>query len=146
MRAKAARVRGILLGILALTLVGTLFVSCGKHDPSRDAGSLRSGPYHVQTIHGSVVSVDRAGETLTLVPLSPSDGGDTSRVTFRYAGSPSRWESIVEKATAGTEVWVSYHEGDIDDSGLTWAGGIYFQINDLQDGAQGLHSWEEAMS
>lgn len=145
MRAKVARVRGILLGTLALTLMGALFVSCGKHDPSRDAGSLRSGPYHVQTIHGSVVSVDSAGRTLTLAPLSPSDGGDTSQVTFRYADSPSRWESIVDKATAGTEVWVSYHEGDIDDSGLIRAIGIYFW-DDLQDGAQGLHSWEEAMS
>jgi len=146
MRAKAARVRGILLGVLALTLAGALFVSCGKHDPSGEGDMLRSGPCHVLTVRGSVVSVDSAGETLTLVPLSPSGGGDTSRVTFRYAGSPSRWESIVDKATAGTEVWVSYHEGDTDDSGLTWAGGIYFQINDLQDGAQGMNSWEEAMS
>ena len=43
MRAKAARVRGILLGILALTLVGTLFVSCGKHDPSGEDDMVHIG-------------------------------------------------------------------------------------------------------
>jgi hypothetical protein len=145
MQAKASKVRGILLGVLALTLAGALFTSCGKYDLSGDAGSLRSGPCHVLTLHGSVVSVDGAGRTLTLIPLSPSGGGDTSQVTFRYAGSASRWESIAEKASAGTEVWVSYHEGDLDDSGLTRAGGIYFW-DDLQDGAQGAYSWEEATS
>lgn len=145
MQAKASKVRGILLGVLALTLAGALFISCGKYGLSGDAGSLRSGPCHVLTVHGSVVSVDRADRTLTLAPLPSSGGGDTSQVTFHYAGSTSRWESIAERATAGTEVWASYHEGNIDDSGLTWAVEICFW-DDLQDGGQGVYSWEEATS
>ncbi len=167
MQDKAARVLGALLGVLAIALAGSLLAGCGGRGLSGDSGSLTSGPDdHALTVHGSVASVDRAGGTLTVelpsLPAAlgelgdvdraggasaiapPLAGGDAGRVTFLYTGTPARWESIADRATAGTEVWVSYLEGDTDDSCLTWAGGIYFR-DDLQP-PQGPQSWEEAMS
>lgn len=145
MQVKTSRVLGVLFGTLAVVLASALYISCGKHGLSGEDDSLRSGPYHVLTPHGSVVSVDSAGRTLTVAGPSFEGEGDTSQVTFFYTGSTSRWESIAGKAAPGTEVWASYHEGDLDGSGLTQAGGIYVW-EDLREGAQGAQSWEEAMS
>ena len=164
MRAKTSWVLGALLVILALA--GVLLAACGGRGLSGDAGALTSGlDDYALDVHGYVVSVDRAGGKLTVelpsLPAAlgelggvdraggasaiapPLAGGDAGRVTFLYTATPARWESIADRATAGTEVWVSYLEGDTDDSGLTWAGGIYFR-DDLQP-PQGPQSWEEAM-
>ena len=149
MQDKAARTLGALLGVLALALAGGLLAGCGGRGLSGDSGSLTSGPDdHALTLHGYVVSVDRAGGKLTVelpsLPAAlgelggvdraggasaiapPLAGGDAGRVTFLYTATPARWESIADRATAGTEVWVSYLEGDTDDSGLTWAGEVCF--------------------
>ena len=167
MQDKAARVLGALLGVLAIALAGSLLAGCGGRGLSGDSGSLTSGlDDYALDVHGYVVSVDRAGGKLTVeLPSLPAAlgelggvdraggasaiapslaGGDAGRVTFHCPTNTSRWESIADRATAGTEVWVSYLEGDTDDSGLTWAGGIYFR-DDLQP-PQGPQSWEEAMS
>ena len=149
MQDKAARTLGALLGVLALALAGGLLAGCGGRGLSGDSGSLTSGPDdHALTLHGYVVSVDRAGGKLTVelpsLPAAlgelggvdraggasaiapPLAGGDAGRVTFHCPTNTSRWESIADRATAGTEVWVSYLEGDTDDSGLTWAGEVCF--------------------
>ena len=149
MQDKAARTLGALLGVLALALAGGLLAGCGGRGLSGDSGSLTSGPDdHALTLHGSVVSVDRAGGKLTVeLPSLPAAlgelggvdraggasaiapslaGDDAGRVTFHCPTNTSRWESIADRATAGTEVWVSYLEGDTDDSGLTWAGEVCF--------------------
>ena len=149
MQDKAARVLGALLGVLALALAGGLLAGCGGRGLSGDSGSLTSGlDDYALDVHGYVVSVDRAGGKLTVESPSlpaalgelggvdraggasaiapPLAGGDAGRVTFLYTGTPARWESIADRATAGTEVWVSYLEGDTDDSGLTWAGEVCF--------------------
>ena len=155
MQDKAARVLGALLGVLALALAGGLLTGCGGRGLSGDSGSLTSGlDDYALDVHGYVVSVDRAGGKLTVespsLPavlgelggvdraggasaIAPSlAGGDAGRVTFRCPTNTSRWESIADRATAGTEVWVSYLEGDTDDSGLTWAGEVCFR-EDFED-------------
>ena len=131
MQDKAARTLGALLGVLALALAGGLLAGCGGRGLSGDSGSLTSGPDdHALTLHGYVVSVDRAGGASAIAPSLA--GGDAGRVTFRCPTNTSRWESIADRATAGTEVWVSYLEGDTDDSGLIWAGEVCFR-EDFED-------------